>query len=288
MNSPRTPDPHAETGLLLRLTGPLQSWGERSPFNERDTALFPTRSGVIGLLASALGRSRDQPPDDLARLSLTIRVDRPGVPLRDLHTVGGGLPAKATVTTAEGKKRSGDTGTLLTHRTYLADAAFTVAVTGGPADAELLNRAGQALIAPRWPLFLGRRSCPPEGPLLLGATTDPLRHLVHLPLAAPRPREGFQDVAFLSDQPLNHRLTAPEPEPEANEDQDGAEPTSEITDQPLSFRPGHRAHGTRDLYQRALRLPADQHTGLGVRHLTALATYVAEHFDRPALEGGRP
>ncbi|MGA4842160.1 type I-E CRISPR-associated protein Cas5/CasD [Streptomyces sp. G45] len=285
MTSPHAPTTPTATGLLLRLTGPLQSWGERSPFNERDTALFPTRSGVIGLLASALGRSRDQPPSDLARLSLTIRVDRPGVPLRDLHTVGGGLPAKATVTTAEGKKRSSSTSTLLTHRTYLADAAFTVAVTGGPAEAELLDQAAQALTAPRWPLFLGRRSCPPEGPVLLGASEDPLHHLVRLPLAAPRPRNGGQDVEFLSDQPLN-TLRAPQ-EPESGDDQNGTHPVSEINDQPVSFRPGHRAHRTRALYRRTLRLPADQHAGLGLRHLTALTAYVREHLDRAALEGDR-
>ena len=60
---------------------------------------------------------------------MTVRVDRPGVLLRDLHTVGGGMSAKDTVTTADGGKRSGATGTLLSHRMYLADAAFTVAVT---------------------------------------------------------------------------------------------------------------------------------------------------------------
>ena len=74
-------------------------------------------------------------------MSLTVRVDRPGVLLRDLHTVGGGLPANATVTTAEGKKRTGDTGTLLTHRTYLADAAFTAAVAFGRDDTDLLAAA---------------------------------------------------------------------------------------------------------------------------------------------------
>ena len=52
-DTPREPSA-PEPGLLLRLAGPLQSWGERSHFNERDTARFPTRSGVIGMLAAAL------------------------------------------------------------------------------------------------------------------------------------------------------------------------------------------------------------------------------------------
>lgn len=166
--------PAPEPGLLLRLTGPLQSWGLHSHFNERDTAAFPTRSGVIGMLASALGRHRGRPIDDLTRLHLTVRTDRPGVLLRDLHTVGGGLPGKATVTTAEGKKRPGDTGTLLTHRYYLADAAFTVALTAPRTDdPTLLDRYADALRNPRWPLHLGRRSCPPEGPSCSARATTP-------------------------------------------------------------------------------------------------------------------
>ncbi|MFG3370566.1 type I-E CRISPR-associated protein Cas5/CasD [Streptomyces sp. NPDC048156] len=267
----------AEPGLLLRLSGPLQSWGERSHFNERDTARFPTRSGVIGLLASALGRRRGEPIDDLTRLSLTVRTDRPGVLLRDLHTVGGGLPAKATVTTAEGKKRGGDTGTLLTHRTYLADAVFTLALTT-PDNADLITYAA-ALNSPQWPPYLGRRSCPPEGPLLLGHCDNVLHHLVHLPIAAPQPATGQQNIEFLSDQPLD-RLPAPdETAPPSTEA--GTHPSGEVNDQPLTFHPHQRAYRARPLYRRTLRLPADQHTGLGTDHLNSLAAYLREHLNHP-------
>ncbi|WP_435610845.1 type I-E CRISPR-associated protein Cas5/CasD [Streptomyces sp. C10-9-1] len=262
---------HRQPGLLLRLTGPLQSWGEHSHFNERDTAAFPTRSGIIGLLASALGRHRNEPVDDLAGLSLTIRVDRPGVVLNDLHTVGGGLPAKATVTTAEGKKRAGDTGTLLTHRAYLADAAFTVALTG---DTTLLHETRHAIATPRWPPYLGRRSCPPEGPLLLGHTDDALHHLVHLPIAAPPPT-GHAKITFLADHPLNQLPgTATDASPD-----DGAHPVSAVNDQPLSFDPRHRNYRSRPLYRRTLHLPAEQHGGLGIEQLESLTTYLRAHID---------
>ncbi|WP_433888462.1 type I-E CRISPR-associated protein Cas5/CasD [Streptomyces sp. CA-111067] len=280
-----TTDAHAraEPGLLLRLAGPLQSWGELSHFNERDTAGFPTRSGVLGLLAAALGRGREAPVDDLTRLSLTVRVDRPGVVLRDLHTVGGGLTAKATVTTAEGKKRTGDTGTLLSHRYYLADATFTVALTF-PADAEagagadaghgeaLLGRYAQALRSPQWPLFLGRRSCPPEGPLLLGRTSDALHHLVHLPLAGRAPRGAPRPVEFLSDRPLD-RLPAPSHLNAENSD-DGTHSSGDINDDPISFHPSHRTHRARPLYRRAVHLPPTQYAGLGTDGLTRLGTYL--------------
>jgi len=41
--------------VFVRLEGPLQSWGTRARWGERDTELEPTKSGVIGLVACALG-----------------------------------------------------------------------------------------------------------------------------------------------------------------------------------------------------------------------------------------
>lgn len=268
------PDVVPVTGLLLRLTGPLQSWGEHSHFNDRDTAAFPTRSGVIGLLAAALGRTRTQPVDDLARLSVTVRVDRPGLHLRDLHTVGGGLPGDKTVTTADGGKRPGDTGTLLSHRHYLADAAFTASVTA-PAAADLIDQCADALRAPRWPLFLGRRACPPEGPLLLGRSDDVMRHLVLLPLSARTPRGVRPPVEFVSDQPLD-RLPVPAGATAPDSD-DGAHPTSDIGDDPISFGPRNRTYRTRPLYRRSVLLPGTEYAGLGADALKSLARYIEDN-----------
>ena len=41
--------------LLLRLGAPLQSWGSESMYDRRETDMMPTKSGVIGMLAAALG-----------------------------------------------------------------------------------------------------------------------------------------------------------------------------------------------------------------------------------------
>ena len=46
--------------LLLWLEAPLQSWGFDSKFGRRDTLAFPTKSGVLGLVCSALGRGGEQ------------------------------------------------------------------------------------------------------------------------------------------------------------------------------------------------------------------------------------
>ena len=73
--------------LVLRLAGPLQSWGRHSTFHRHDTHSEPTKSGVIGLLAAAAGRPREADITDLCDLRLGVRADQPGSLLRDYHTV---------------------------------------------------------------------------------------------------------------------------------------------------------------------------------------------------------
>ncbi|MFJ9570425.1 type I-E CRISPR-associated protein Cas5/CasD [Streptomyces bacillaris] len=84
--------------LLIRLAAPLQSWGIASRFWQRDTHSRPTKSGVIGMCAAALGLPREPSPDapekdplaELAPLLFGVRADHPGKPVRDYHTVGAG------------------------------------------------------------------------------------------------------------------------------------------------------------------------------------------------------
>lgn len=64
--------------LLLRLAGPMQAWGVRSRFTVRSTELAPTKSGVIGMLAAAVGRRRTDPIEDLIKLRFGVRKDQPG------------------------------------------------------------------------------------------------------------------------------------------------------------------------------------------------------------------
>ncbi|MFJ2210739.1 type I-E CRISPR-associated protein Cas5/CasD [Streptomyces sp. NPDC101062] len=262
-------------GLLLRLAGPLQSWGTHSKYLWRDTARFPTRSGVVGMLAAGFGRVREAPLDDLTALSMTVRVDRPGVVLSDFHTVGGGLPADETVITVDGKRRTGGKGTLVSKRQYLADAAFTLALTSD--DAELLHSCAAALRDPHWPLFLGRRSCPPEGPILMGFVQDPLRHLVRMPLAAKSPRSGPQPIEFYSDRPLGVLPL----DSGAADRGDGDHHSGEVTDEPLSFAPLERQYRPRPLYRRAVHLPDASYEGFGTGYLEKLQSYIDTHFVKP-------
>lgn len=142
--------------LLLRLAGPMQSWGTTSRFDERDSQLEPSKSGVVGLVCAALGRDRTEPVDDLASLRMGVRVDREGVLMRDYQTATG-------VMIATGK--SDLKRTVVSPRYYLADAAFLVGLEG--ADTALLARIHDALRDPVWPLALGRKSFPPGLPVWL-------------------------------------------------------------------------------------------------------------------------
>ncbi|MGL5408642.1 MAG: type I-E CRISPR-associated protein Cas5/CasD [Shewanella sp.] len=141
--------------LLLRLQGPLQSWGTTSRFDERDTQLEPSKSGVLGLVCAALGRDRSEPVDDLAALKMGVRVDREGVVLRDYQTATGVISAAGKVD----MKR-----TVVSPRYYISDAAFLVGLEG---DRPMLDLIYHALKAPHWPLCLGRKGCLPSPPVYL-------------------------------------------------------------------------------------------------------------------------
>ncbi|MGC8880508.1 MAG: type I-E CRISPR-associated protein Cas5/CasD, partial [Anaerolineae bacterium] len=166
--------------LFLRLEGPLQPWGERARWRVRDTAPEPTKSGVVGLLACALGLQADADIQALTRqVRVGVRCDLPGELVRDYHTVVGG------VLSAEGKiKRTPSTGkieTVVSERYYLADASFLVAVQAPP---ELIERLAEAVQHPHWPIYLGRKSCVPTQPVFAGTGDYPT--LLDALQAAPR------------------------------------------------------------------------------------------------------
>jgi len=145
--------------LLLRLAAPLQSWGLEDKFDERHTMREPTKSGVIGMLAAALGRRREEPIDDLFALRFGVRVDQPGQLLHDFHMVH----AKCG-------------SSWVTNRYYLADAVFVIGLEG---DDNLIHKLEKAVQSPVYPLYLGRRSCPPTGKIVLDIFDETLENALH-------------------------------------------------------------------------------------------------------------
>ncbi|MGH3403483.1 MAG: type I-E CRISPR-associated protein Cas5/CasD [Streptosporangiaceae bacterium] len=224
--------------MVLRLAGPLQSWGEHSTFTDRDTLRYPTCSGITGIFAAAQGLRRGESLERYAPLSLTVRVDRPGVHLADFHTTGGGLPRERTVPTAAGGRRAEGTATIVTRRMYLSDAVFTVAVEGPCA---LTGQIAAALRHPCWQPYLGRRSCPPDPPLLLHAEADdPVADLYQL-VPLPRRRTAGQDHIIVD-------MITETPSPGAM--------LTEVADVPAVFSRYDRRYRSRAIYRHTAQLPA--------------------------------
>lgn len=164
--------------ILLWFEAPLQSWGFDSKFGRRDTLAFPTKSGVLGLVCSAMGAGGVQREllAEFAPLHQTaisfarwtekegkvVKLDREPL-LRDFHMVGSGYndqdpwASLLIPKTSEGKKAVGG-GTKMTYRYYLQDAAFAVAleVPGDRAES-----VAEALRNPAWDIYLGRKNCVP-------------------------------------------------------------------------------------------------------------------------------
>lgn len=137
--------------LTLKLKAPLQAYGNEATFGRRTSNPYPTKSAVIGVIAAALGYDRrNSKIIDLNKLSFATRVDQPGKIMSDFQIV-------------EYAKNANKKDKKLTYRDYLQDAIFMVAI--GSENSDLINEIHYALRHPKFPLFLGRRSCPPAGPL---------------------------------------------------------------------------------------------------------------------------
>jgi CRISPR system Cascade subunit CasD len=169
--------------IALLLDGPMQSWGSASRFTRRTTELFPTKSGIIGLLAAAMGVDKYKPDEAgaVARLAAlrcsVITLDKCRhnrrldiLRLDDFHTIGGGYDPDEDW---HRLPRSADNKTLnnpvVSQRHYLLDARFGVLLEG---DKLLLEKIAAALRNPKWGIWLGRKCCPPASPVLVLVAPD--------------------------------------------------------------------------------------------------------------------
>ena len=148
--------------ILLKLAGPLQSWGTRSHFEIRHTDNHPSKSAIIGILAAATGCRRDDKAgiQKLNELHYAVRVDQAGRIIEDYHTAH-----KYKYTPEEVLDR-----TYVTRREYLEDAVFIAAI--GSENEQWIEEIVQALEKPYFQLFAGRRSCPLTADSYLGCLSD--------------------------------------------------------------------------------------------------------------------
>lgn len=200
--------------LLMRLSGPLQSWGVDSRFVNRSTTSSPTKSGVIGILAAAEGRSREESVADLVDLRFGVRTDQVGSVLRDFQTEIDWRTNKAKP---------------LTNRYYLQDYRFIAGVEG---PREVLEGLDRALRNPVFPLYLGRRSCPPGERISVGIVDTDLESTLHFYewTAAEWYRKKTSTQVRL---PISRDLL------------EGESADELLRDQPESFDPRERKYGLR-------------------------------------------
>ncbi|MEV3871515.1 type I-E CRISPR-associated protein Cas5/CasD [Streptomyces sp. NPDC049906] len=251
--------------LLVRLAGPLQSWGSASRFARRTTENVPTKSGVVGLLAAALGRSRQADLTDLVALGFGVRADQPGTRLKDFQTA-----------------RHLDTGKAMpvSERFYLADAVFVAGLESD--DHRFLGELYEALLTPRFLPYLGRRSCPPSRPLDMG---PPLRDttlreaLSGAPWQASawyrrqrtgRASQGAEELALHLDCPPSER------------------PDHTLRDLPVSYDPRHRRYGLRGVRSEQVPPPVPVRGSGAPEHDPVAALAGAAPVERPAQHDQEP
>ncbi|MBI4680181.1 MAG: type I-E CRISPR-associated protein Cas5/CasD [Nitrospirae bacterium] len=166
--------------LAFRLFGPMASWGDTTLTRRRPTLHAPTKSAIAGLIGAALGRERDEQEGFWSKFAVSfgvaVKVDHAAKqPLGDYHTVFTYKQDEASLcaTRREEIKRirqaikDGEwkNSLILTSRYYLLDFLATVIIWRKADDFPSLQSVSEALICPRFPLYLGRKSCPIGLPL---------------------------------------------------------------------------------------------------------------------------
>jgi CRISPR system Cascade subunit CasD len=160
--------------LILKLDGPMQAWGGHTYEDFRPSHLYPTRSGLLGLLGACLGvvRHDRQGLERLAEsVEFTVRADCQT--LRPEHESTADkqalrLPDFHTVLDARKVDGSANRNPVVSRREYLFEASFTVATGEKQGAAVTLNAIADAVRQPIYTPSLGRRSCPIARPLFEG------------------------------------------------------------------------------------------------------------------------
>lgn len=148
--------------LVFTLTAALAAMGDLAGHERRGSLAWPGRSAILGLLGAALGLERGGDFSALDALGVAVAVFDEGALLRDYHTVET-VPSAAVRRPNSRPQALAAAGlracTTITLRDYRLDALYGVAVWGGD-----LAPLRVALAAPRFTLYLGRKSCPLSAP----------------------------------------------------------------------------------------------------------------------------
>jgi CRISPR system Cascade subunit CasD len=201
--------------LILRFDAPLMAFGDMAVDELRPTRELPTLSMLTGLAANALGYrypegERLQSLQD--RIVYGARLDARGELLRDFQTA---QLAKSDLLWRTGphgpSQRAGGpdsfSGPTLRQRHYRAGSLVTVALgLHPPQDEPTLETLARALQKPFRPLFMGRVSCPPAGPIYRGEQieADNAHQALAFATAHPHADAGPLQAVWPADGPGGH------------------------------------------------------------------------------------
>lgn len=166
--------------LMLRLDAPLMSFGGVVVDQINPVERFPGRSLITGLVANALGWdhwNKGQLDRLQARIRHAARWDLEPVRIIDYQTADlGQAHMKAAGWTTRGRveERKGGEAAEMTHqryRHYWANGCVTLAFALSDDSEPTIAAIEAALRCPARPLFIGRKSCLPSVPILMGRRT---------------------------------------------------------------------------------------------------------------------
>jgi CRISPR system Cascade subunit CasD len=159
---------HNNPYLLLWLEGNFQSWGHNSMFNQRKTLDFPTKSGVLGLMLSAMGRNGEQREflAEFSQLDMQVKAyskTKSIAPyLFDYQTIGGGYDIlnkhENLFVPKDEQGKNTSFSSVIINKYYLQDSIFAVFMEIPHIYQEEVK---EGLLFPCRPIFLGRKNCTP-------------------------------------------------------------------------------------------------------------------------------
>ncbi len=151
--------------LVFQLYGPLAAWGDIAVGQSRHSHAYPSKSAVMGMVASALGIRREEErihQELFSSYGFAVKVLSMGTLMQDFHTTQ--VPPEQRnkrYFTRKEELNSEKLGTGLSTREYRCDALSVVGFWSFK-DKPLysMEQLTEALNRPRFVLYLGRKSCP--------------------------------------------------------------------------------------------------------------------------------
>lgn len=158
--------------LVLTLCGPMVAWGDTAVGERRPSSPSPTRSGLLGLIAAAVGIRRDEAGRlaSLEGLSFASRIFGTAELVSDYHTAQ--VPSSVDLKRQPARDRReelafkrSDLKTILSRRDYYADVLALTAIWTSTETRPDLESIAEALRAPVFTPYLGRKNCPASLPM---------------------------------------------------------------------------------------------------------------------------